>query len=354
MAQRATAGRTDPFVFETAGAPSAVPDVPARPRAGRRVDAHGRLTARSSFPPRPRPPRQTLLGSIIYDHPVDFRQPSTSRAGPRGTDAAVGRGTRPQDAAEAFERAASAPTKSLDRPGGMVIPRQGREASTRTPGGAIGFVRSAVLAYSLSGPSSGGHRGKDSTLMPTATYEPRPTVGGSTPNQPSLLISTACLSGTLEEQAACRFDQRFPRSGAPGVRPRHVTVVPTPSPRRGRCARADGGRLQPFHVEAVRPDAFESTLRRAERKFDVLEELGASVMLACASMLCRRSRRRRPGSRAVACTRRPSRATRPANRVRGRALGPRADARPRVADHRARRSPGARAVLGQLPRAVRW
>ena len=40
---------------------------------------------------------------------------------------------------------------------------------------------------------------------------------------------------------------------------------------------------QPFHVETVAPDLFTESLRRAERKFDLLEQLGASVLVCCSS-----------------------------------------------------------------------
>ena len=44
---------------------------------------------------------------------------------------------------------------------------------------------------------------------------------------------------------------------------------------------------QPFHVETVPPDLFGASLRHAERKFDLLSELGARVLVCCSSRTTR-------------------------------------------------------------------
>ena len=103
---------------------------------------------------------------------------------------------------------------------------------------------------------------------------------------PRLAIATACLSGTLEDKLAAAAAARLPR---------HRDLRPaTSSRRRGRRARvrqecARRGLsidvYQPFRdFEAVPPDVFAANLRRAERKFDVLEQLGAATMLVCSSV----------------------------------------------------------------------
>ncbi|MGN9913859.1 TIM barrel protein [Phytohabitans sp. LJ34] len=100
-----------------------------------------------------------------------------------------------------------------------------------------------------------------------------------------LAIATVCLSGTLEDKlsaaAAARFQsiELFDSD----------LIASSWSPRRVRqeCARRGLSidLYQPFRdVEAVPPDVFAANLRRAERTFDVLEELGASTLLVCSSV----------------------------------------------------------------------
>jgi 4-hydroxyphenylpyruvate dioxygenase-like putative hemolysin/sugar phosphate isomerase/epimerase len=100
---------------------------------------------------------------------------------------------------------------------------------------------------------------------------------------PRLVISTVCLSGTLEDKLRAAA-----AAGFHGVEILEYDLVMSPwSPRRVRDEAANLGLsvevYQPFHVEAVPPDLFEASLRHAERKFEVLEELGADVMLVCSS-----------------------------------------------------------------------
>mgnify|MGYP004483809661 CR=1 FL=1 len=100
-----------------------------------------------------------------------------------------------------------------------------------------------------------------------------------------LSIATVCLSGTLEDKldaiAAAGFD---------GVEIFENDLVASAwSPARiGReCASRGLGidLYQPFRdFEAVPPAAFRAGLRRAERKFDVMEQLGARTMLVCSSV----------------------------------------------------------------------
>ena len=98
-------------------------------------------------------------------------------------------------------------------------------------------------------------------------------------------IATVCLSGTLEDKLAAAAAARFR-----GVEIFASDLVASPwSPARVRqeCARRGLGIdvFQPFRdVEAVPPDVFAATLRRAERTFDVLAQLGATTLLVASSV----------------------------------------------------------------------
>ena len=90
-------------------------------------------------------------------------------------------------------------------------------------------------------------------------------------------IATVCLSGTLEEKLAAAS-----HAGFDGVEVFENDLIGSPlSPPEVR-AQADALGLgidlyQPFRdFEAVTPDQLERNLRRAEAKFDVMEELGAT------------------------------------------------------------------------------
>lgn len=98
-------------------------------------------------------------------------------------------------------------------------------------------------------------------------------------------IATVCLSGTLEDKLAAAA-----AAGFDGVELFEADLVSSPwSPRRIR-ERCDELGLsidlyQPFRdFEAVPPDVLAANLRRAERKFDVMEHLGADTMLVCSSV----------------------------------------------------------------------
>lgn len=98
-------------------------------------------------------------------------------------------------------------------------------------------------------------------------------------------IATVCLSGTLEDKltaaAAAGFD------GVEIFENDLVQCALSPAEIRKLCA--DLGLTidlyQPFRdFEAVPPDVFRANLRRAERKFDVLAQLGAGTLLVCSSV----------------------------------------------------------------------
>ena len=103
----------------------------------------------------------------------------------------------------------------------------------------------------------------------------------------NVAISTVCLSGTLEDKlraaAAAGFD---------GVEILEYDLVMSPwSPARLAEEAAGLGLsmevYQPFHVETVPPDLFGAALRHAERKFELMAELGASVLVCCSSRTAR-------------------------------------------------------------------
>ncbi|GAA3598750.1 hypothetical protein GCM10022419_097970 [Nonomuraea rosea] len=101
---------------------------------------------------------------------------------------------------------------------------------------------------------------------------------------PPLALATVCLSGTLEDKLTAAA-----AAGFHGVEIcEGDLVVSSWSPGRIRRECADLGLAihlyQPFHdFEAVPPGIFEANVRRAERKLDVLEQLGATTLAVCSS-----------------------------------------------------------------------
>lgn len=98
-----------------------------------------------------------------------------------------------------------------------------------------------------------------------------------------IAISTVCLAGTLEDKLNAAA-----AAGFAGVELIEYDLVMSPwSPRRLRQeAERKGlsiGAYQPFHVEATSSEAFRATLRRAESKLALVSELGAEVMVCCAT-----------------------------------------------------------------------
>lgn len=98
-------------------------------------------------------------------------------------------------------------------------------------------------------------------------------------------IATVCVSGTLDDKLTAAA-----AAGFEGIElfENDLVVSPwSPSEIRARCA--DLGLsidlYQPFRdFEGVPPEAFDRNLRRAELKFDVMEQLGADTMLVCSSV----------------------------------------------------------------------
>jgi len=98
-------------------------------------------------------------------------------------------------------------------------------------------------------------------------------------------IATVCVSGTLDDKLAAAAS-----AGFDGIElfENDLVVAPwSPGEVRARCA--DLGLsidlYQPFRdFEAVEPRLLTANLARAERKFDVLAELGADTVLVCSSV----------------------------------------------------------------------
>jgi sugar phosphate isomerase/epimerase/4-hydroxyphenylpyruvate dioxygenase-like putative hemolysin len=98
-------------------------------------------------------------------------------------------------------------------------------------------------------------------------------------------IATDCLSGTLEDKLAAAAAARF--HGIELARGDLVTSSWSPGRIRDECARRGltVDAYQPFpDFEAVPPDTLAANLRRAERTFDVLEQIGARTVVVSSSM----------------------------------------------------------------------
>ena len=98
-------------------------------------------------------------------------------------------------------------------------------------------------------------------------------------------LATVCISGTLEDKLAAAAAAGF--DGVEIFEPDLVASPWSPAQVRARCA--DLGLTidlyQPFRdLDDVRPAQVEANLRRAERKFDVMEELGTDLLLVCSAV----------------------------------------------------------------------
>ena len=120
----------------------------------------------------------------------------------------------------------------------------------------------------------------------TAPAEPAPSGAdpGGAPARMRTAIATVCISGTLEDKlvaaAAAGFD---------GVEIFEPDFVVSPLSAAEVKARCDDLGLsidlyQPFRdFDSVRPEAVEANLRRADRKFDVMEQMGTNQVLVCSA-----------------------------------------------------------------------
>ena len=98
-------------------------------------------------------------------------------------------------------------------------------------------------------------------------------------------IATVCLSGTLEDKLAAAAGAGF--TGIEVFEPDLIASPWSPGELAARCA--DLGLsidlYQPFRdLDSTDPARFARNLRRAERKFDVMEQLGTTTVLVCSSV----------------------------------------------------------------------
>jgi len=97
-------------------------------------------------------------------------------------------------------------------------------------------------------------------------------------------LATVCISGTLEDKLAAAAAAGF--DGIEVFEPDLVAAPWSPADIRARCA--DLGLsidlYQPFRdFDDVRPEQVTANLRRAERKFEVMEQLGTDQVLVCSA-----------------------------------------------------------------------
>ena len=98
-------------------------------------------------------------------------------------------------------------------------------------------------------------------------------------------IATVCLSGTLDDKLAAAAAAGF--DAVELFEPDLIASPRTPAEVRRRCEELglEIALYQPLRdFEAMPDERFEANLRRAEAKFDVMEELGASVVLVCSNV----------------------------------------------------------------------
>ena len=98
-------------------------------------------------------------------------------------------------------------------------------------------------------------------------------------------IATVCLSGTLEEKLAAAAAAGF--DAVELFEPDLIAAPQGPAEVRARCDELGLAiaLYQPLRdFEAVPEERFAANLRRAERKFDVMEQLGADTVLVCSNV----------------------------------------------------------------------
>jgi 4-hydroxyphenylpyruvate dioxygenase len=98
-------------------------------------------------------------------------------------------------------------------------------------------------------------------------------------------VATVCLSGTLEDKLAAASGAGF--DGIEIFEPDLIASPWAPKELAARCA--DLGLsidlYQPFRdLDSTDPERFARNLRRADRKFDVMAELGTDTVLVCSSV----------------------------------------------------------------------
>ena len=98
-------------------------------------------------------------------------------------------------------------------------------------------------------------------------------------------LATVCISGTLEDKLAAAAGAGF--DGVEIFEPDLVASDASPAEIRSRCAGLGLSidLYQPFRdFDDVRPEQVVANLRRAERKFDVMAQLGTDLILVCSAV----------------------------------------------------------------------
>jgi 4-hydroxyphenylpyruvate dioxygenase len=97
-------------------------------------------------------------------------------------------------------------------------------------------------------------------------------------------IATVCLSGTLDDKLVAAAHAGF--HGIELFEPDLVASTSSPKQIRERCDELglDIVLYQPFRdLDSTDPEQFERNLRRLDRKFDVMAELGVDLILVCSN-----------------------------------------------------------------------
>jgi 4-hydroxyphenylpyruvate dioxygenase len=120
--------------------------------------------------------------------------------------------------------------------------------------------------------------------MSAETAVSLPRVSSRTSGLPTA-VATVCLSGTLEDKLVAAASAGF--DGVEIFEPDFIASPWSAAEVRARCG--DLGLsvdlYQPFRdFDADEPAVLASNLRRAERKFDVMEQLGTDLLLLCSSV----------------------------------------------------------------------
>ncbi len=98
-------------------------------------------------------------------------------------------------------------------------------------------------------------------------------------------LATVCISGALAEKLAAAAAAGF--DGVEIFEPDFVASPWSAAQVRSRCAELGLSidLYQPFRdFDSARPEILEANLRRADRKFDVMEDLGTDQILVCSSV----------------------------------------------------------------------
>jgi 4-hydroxyphenylpyruvate dioxygenase len=118
----------------------------------------------------------------------------------------------------------------------------------------------------------------------SAESAPAPAAGTDVPAARTAL-ATVCISGTLEDKLAAAAAAGF--DGVEIFEPDLVASPLSPTQLRTRCAELGLSidLYQPFRdFDAAEKDQLAANLRRADRKFDIMQELGTDLILVCSSV----------------------------------------------------------------------